>query len=88
MHDTGSLCVEKLSRAFDRRDVDALRGHRSPTTPLSGHQAFCQVNHEAIDRQRFQWGLKGSLDGVRQLGIRRNGLVHKGQRIGPSAEYL
>lgn len=86
MHDTGPLRVEKLSSAFDDRDVDALRGPRLPTAPLSGNQSFRQVKNETIDCQRFQWGLKGILDSLRQCDVRRDGLANEGQRIGLSTQ--
>src|SRR5437867_10437187 len=86
MHDPGLLGVQELPSPFDGPDVDASGDHGSGPTPLPGHQPLRQVHDEAVHGQRFQRSAKRRVDGSRQHRIRRHGLAHERQRIGPSAE--
>src|SRR5438094_551378 len=87
MHDTGPLGIQKLSSSFDGLAVDAAGEHRSGTTLLYGQQSFRQTHDEAVHCQWFQWSAKGSVDGLGQPPVHRDGLAHERERIGPSAEH-
>src|SRR2546422_720590 len=64
------------------------RGKNRLGPPLSsGSKPSPRPPHKLSHCQWFQWSAKGSVDGLGQPPVHRDGLAHERERIGPSAEH-
>src|SRR4029453_11141658 len=81
----GALGVEQLPGTIDRTRVDAGEARRSTAALLGGHQAFGEVDDEAVHRERLQGLVERPGDRVRQRVVGQHGLPYEWQlRRGPA----
>src|SRR5262245_18878311 len=86
VHGARALRVEELSRALDRRDVDAPYRGRSRAASLRAQQRVGQVDDDAVCRERVKPPAEGVLDRPSRSRITRNPLHPERQRAWAAAK--